>query len=345
MRRPPQGRPRVWVEKRSIDYDVTIEKVGAGISELIILISHLIDSRDSIFFLDSFEIHLHPHAQRKFLQLLNDYSGNNQFILATHSPLFIKPDLIANLTIIRETRGKSTVHQLKPNFFSSEEKWKLQRDLAPKLQEIFFCDLAILTEGPTEIGSIPVLARHAGIDFDENNISIVNNAAKHFDLTIKVCRGFNIPYLVLCDRDAIMDIEGSLRRGGKQIYYSPITRVLLANTGLTKEERNHIANARVTEKKNGQKEYERGMFRNLKEIALTHSIYVLSSKFETVLKKAGYTKYFTEIEKKGIRSKPLKGRYVAEKIVENSEPLPAQLEEFIEEIRSRLPLPSARRIA
>lgn len=59
---------------------------------------------------------------------------------------------------------------------------------------------------------------------------------------------------------------------------------------------------------------------------------MLSSKFETILKKGGYTKYFNEITNDGVISKPIIGKYVAKKIIENGDPIPVQFEEIINHI-------------
>lgn len=336
VRRPSRQNPQVWVEKRDIDYDVTIEKVGAGISEFIVFLVHLIDSSETVFCLDNAEIHFHPHAQRKFLNLLGRYSQKNQFILISHSPNFVKPPSFSNLIIVREQNGKSTTHQPKLGWLTKEEERKLERDMTPELREIFFSDLSVFVEGPTEVGALPVFARSRNVDFDEMNVSIVRNpGSKYFDVPIKICGGFDIPFLAMCDRDALMDIETHYGRGEKKIECSPIVRVLLRFGLLDKSKKNPIYDSGSIQTKGNLKKYKQTLFAQLKEISRKNGIYVLSSKFETILKRAGYSKYFDEIEGQGVRSKPIIGKYVANKIVKNEEPIPNEILEFVDIIKTK----------
>lgn len=254
VRRPSRQNPRVWVEKRDIDYDVTIEKVGAGISEFIVFLVHLIDSSDTVFCLDNAEIHFHPHAQRKFLNLLGRYSRKNQFILISHSPNFVEPLSFSNLIIVREQNGKSTTHQPKPGWLTREEERKLERYMTPELREIFFSDLSVFVEGPTEVGALPVFARSRNVDFDEMNVSIVRNpGSKYFDVPIKICGGFDIPFLAMCDRDALMDTDTHYGRGEKKIDCSPIVRVLLRSGLLDKSKKNPIYDSGSIQTKGNRK--------------------------------------------------------------------------------------------
>lgn len=336
VRRPSRQNPQVWVEKPDIDYDVTIEKVGAGISEFIVFLVHLIDSSDTVFCLDNAEIHFHPHAQRKFLNLLGRYSQKNQFILISHSPSFVKPPSFSNLIIVREQNGRSTTHQPKPGWLTREEERKLERDMTPELREIFFSDLSVFVEGPTEVGALPVFARSRNVDFDEMNVSIVRNpGSKYFDVPMKICGGFDIPFLAMCDRDALMNIETHYGRGEKKIECSPIVRTLLRFGLLNKSEKNPIYDSGSIQTKGDRKKYKPTLFAQLKEISRKNGIYVLSSKFETILKRAGYSKYFDEIEGQGVRSKPIIGKYVANKIVKNEEPIPKEILEFVDIIKTK----------
>ncbi len=67
------------LDKIQIDYDMPIENVGAGIGEMIILLTHLIQSRDMIFGLDLPEMQFHPHAQRLLLKVLEEHAKTTRF--------------------------------------------------------------------------------------------------------------------------------------------------------------------------------------------------------------------------------------------------------------------------
>lgn len=332
VRRPPQQSPIVWIEKRDIDYDVTIDKVGAGIAEFIIILTHLMDAKDTIFCMDNSEIHFHPHAQRKFMKLIETYSNNNQFILISHSTNFIQLSPLSNIIIIREDMGRSIINQLKSRWFTQSEIQKLERDMTPEMREIFFSDFVFLVEGSTETGAMPIFSDTMNKNFNEHNISILKVSGKYFDIPVKLCKGFELPYLVMCDKDALVNIETHYGKGDNRLECSPVIRLLLYLKLLSKSEKNIISNPNSIEEKGDKKKYKIELFIQLQEIAKKHKIFVLSSKFETILKRAGFQKYFDEIKKQGVRSKPIIGKYVATKILENNESVPTKFLEVLKQI-------------
>jgi len=52
------------------NYPVPIENVGAGISELLTLLTNLVTLRGHIFVIEEPELHLHPHAKRKLANFI-----------------------------------------------------------------------------------------------------------------------------------------------------------------------------------------------------------------------------------------------------------------------------------
>ena len=168
------------------------------------------------------------------------------------------------------------------------------------------------------------------MDFDEMNVSIVRNSGMYFDIPIKICKEFDIPFLVMCDRDALMNSTTHFGRGKKKIKCSPIVRVLLRFGLLDEDEKNLIYDADSLTK--NKKKYRTTLLSRLKDVSKKSGIHVLSSKIEEVLKKAGYSKYFKELKGQGIRSKPITGRYVAKRIVENKEPIPDEILDFLDMI-------------
>lgn len=217
----PNTIPRIMVEKTPINYEVPIDFVGAGIGEMIILLTHLIASEEMVFGLDLPELHFHPHSQRLLLGILKEQSENNQILIVTHSPLLVEPSEIDDIMIVREERGETIVTQLPEYYFSKEEELKLQRHLDIYNREVFFSRGTLIVEGETEVGAMPIFSKALEKDFDKYGISLVRTG-KHFGVFIKLVEGLNIPYLVMCDRDVLMNIEKSIEWNGRKIKTSPV---------------------------------------------------------------------------------------------------------------------------
>jgi len=124
VRGGPGITPPIFIEKSPIDHEMPIENVGAGIGEMIIILTHLVYSKDLIFGLDLPEMQFHPHAQRLLLKVLEENSKNNQILIVTHSPMLLNPKKLENIVIIREQNGASFVSQLPDGYFTEDERKK-----------------------------------------------------------------------------------------------------------------------------------------------------------------------------------------------------------------------------
>jgi putative ATP-dependent endonuclease of the OLD family len=101
--------------------------------------------------IDEPELHLHPKWQLLLLSLFESLAEvtGNQFILATHSPVFVAPASIQYVSRVFNTSGQSAVVKLddtalpdKNHLFSIVNSQNNER--------IFFADKVILVEGATD---------------------------------------------------------------------------------------------------------------------------------------------------------------------------------------------------
>lgn len=232
--------PRIVVEKTSIAYEVPIEFVGAGIGEIITFLAHLIASKDMIFGLDMPELHFHPHAQRLLRNIIREQSKKNQFLVTTHSPTFIESRRMENAIVVREIDGETKVAQLPPKHFDDDDRLRLFRQLDTINKDFFFSRRVLIVEGPTETGAMPILAKELNKDFDECGISLVETG-KFFGIFLRLLKGFSFPYLVMCDRDALMNIEKSINVGKRKVKTSPVLYSLWISNSLTRtdKKKNH----------------------------------------------------------------------------------------------------------
>ena len=92
-------------------------KFSSGEKEIVhfLLAMFALNIKDGMILIDEPELHLHPRWQRIFLGLFRELSKdrNNQFLVATHSPSFVTPDTINDITRIYKTSNGSQKVSLK----------------------------------------------------------------------------------------------------------------------------------------------------------------------------------------------------------------------------------------
>ena len=329
--------PRIVIEKTSIEYEVPIGLVGAGIGEMIIFLTHLIASKDMVFGLDMPELHFHPHAQRLLRNIIREQSQKNQFLLITHSPTFIEPRQIENLVVVREVDAETTVAQINPDYFEENERLRLFRQIDAGNKEFFFSRRVLLVEGPTETGAMPIFAEALNKDFDEYGVSLVESG-KFFGVFLKLMKGFSFPYQVMCDKDALMNVEKSVDIGEQRIKTSPVLYNLWMSNSLSKSDVEKMveieSKIEVIRPKPRKEIYPDSLFEELRRITSKRGVYVLPSDFEGVLKRDGYGNILRQAKKMS-RSKVIRGRYVAEEIVARGYSIPKEFCEIIETITEK----------
>jgi len=194
---------KILIKKAGIES--TTFYLGAGILETLLILAHLIAHYDKVLCIDHPELHLHPHAQRGLASVIEG-SKNSQILIITHSPYFVNLNKSSSILRFVQKDAQTEVIELPQNYFTDEDFFKLEQCLDIDTKELFFARKAILVEGQTELGALPIFASDI-YNFDENGISIMFvGGKKNFDIFAKLCEGFKIPYLVIADNDAEKEV-------------------------------------------------------------------------------------------------------------------------------------------
>lgn len=324
--------PEISIEKLDLGFEIPIGNVGVGIGETIILITHLIATRGYIFGLEMPELHFHPHSQRLLKRFLSSYSRGNQFIITTHSPIFIDESHLESLILVREVKGVTSLQSLQEFLFSSTEKFQIARQLDVSSKELFFSRKVLLVEGETELGAFPAFSSYLGKDFDLLGISMVKTG-KHFGLTAKLLISFRIPFLAVCDKDALIETFRKVRfkRGKKnvEVLTSAVFCNLFKAAMITKKDLGFLAGI---ESKILNSRYPEDIFNELRDKCLPYNIYVLSSDFEGVLTADPKIMAIYTEAKSFSDSKVTIGRYTAERICRKKLKMPKEFAEVIQKI-------------
>ena|SRR6218665_395992 len=86
-----------FLSQKSNSLDLPISQLGSGV-EMVVSLLFLetmaeISKEDILILIDEPELHLHPNLQNNFIDHIVSNSSINQFLLSTHSPLFVKQTL------------------------------------------------------------------------------------------------------------------------------------------------------------------------------------------------------------------------------------------------------------
>ncbi|MCK4387941.1 MAG: AAA family ATPase [Dehalococcoidia bacterium] len=327
-----EGPDIVFMNWAAPGYQIPVQAIGTGIVETLIFMTNLMGTEDNILLIDTPELHLHPHAQRLLGELFKKYETNNQLFVVTHSPYFIESDNIGAHIRVALVNGKTQTEALPQKYLTQAELSKVgQILLEPGHREMLFARKVLLVEGPTELGAIPVFASRLERPLDRVGVSVISvGGKKDFYMFMKLLRGFSIPFLVLTDRDALMQITDHLEIAPQSIPTSSMFGQLARLGVLSAEERGLIqqlaSSSSIVPRKNAKGDtthwYAEKDFNQLKDIANAHGCLVLPGTFEQVITEAGFDNLLAEAEQEVGSSKVRQGRYTALKIPQDQIPEP-----------------------
>jgi len=267
----------IKIHTQKTDVESTTLFLGAGILQTLLLITHIVAHKEKIILVDHPELHLHPHAERKLANLIDD-SEDIHIFLITHSPYFINIDQRHKIFRFVQKNSQTEVHSMLPEHLTEMDYLKLEQLLDIDSKELFFARKVLFVEGPTEYGAIPVFAKAQKYSFDKNGVSIVDVGGKsNLDIFARLCEGYHIPYLILADGDA-------------------------------KEMLNKI---------------------NIPSKSKKFRFNILSKDFEAILP----SEMIKEAEKKGGKSKPRIGKYVANEMIKRKIAIPSEISKLIVKLK------------
>ena len=180
------------------------ENVGAGVLELLTLLTNLVTLRCHIFVIEEPELHLHPHMKRNLAAFIRHSSIKNQVFVITHDPIFIDPDSIFNLNRFYSA-GKTTGTLIASMSTSTDLSPKdigqirtASRDVLKR--EMCFARAVLFVEDESQQNFIEACADKLDLSPDSLGISIVAVAgSKSFQPYIRLAEQLEIPFLCLAD--------------------------------------------------------------------------------------------------------------------------------------------------
>jgi predicted ATPase len=198
--------------------EFSVAHASSGEKELINFIFGIfaLNVRGGGIVVDEPELHLHPQWQAVLLELFRDLhlQMDNQFLIATHSPAFVRPDTISNVTRVYLCNGSSRTIAIDCSA-ALKEKDLLHIVRSHNNEKLFFADRVVLVEGPTDrlvfSTLIDVFAKQSGKGQVVEVLEVHGKA--NFPKYQELLRRLEVRHCVIADRDYLLDVGDSSLRG------------------------------------------------------------------------------------------------------------------------------------
>lgn len=201
------------------EYDICLTKdansfsvnaASAGERELLTYLFAIygLNVRDALIIVDEPEIHLHPRWQQSLLRLFEDLAAEtgNQFLLATHSPVFVSPSSIHYVSRVYSKNQQSAVIKLdSENLPESKHLFSIVNSL--NNESMFFADKVVLVEGISDRIFFTAVLRKLGVLSDNSQIIEILSVGgkKSFAQYRCILAAFKIPHVLIADHDYLHD--------------------------------------------------------------------------------------------------------------------------------------------
>lgn len=200
---------RVLLKKQ--DSEFTVASASSGERELLtyLFAVYALNIRDALIVVDEPELHLHPKWQTALLTMFSQLAKEtgNQFLLATHSPMFVSPQSIDYVARIYSRKQRSQIVQIKASALP-DARHRFNIVNSQNNERIFFADKVILVEGITDRIFFEAVMRRLRKDLGSyRTVEVVSVGGKgFFDAYVSILKAAEVEYALVADRDYLEQV-------------------------------------------------------------------------------------------------------------------------------------------
>lgn len=231
------------VNKDRNQYDIRLSKQGSsflvgaassGEKELLIYLFaiYALNIRDALIIIDEPELHLHPRWQKTLLELFEKLTAEtgNQFLMATHSPVFVSPSSIHYVSRVYSENQQSKIVRLTDKELP-DAKHLLNMVNSQNNERLFFADKVILVEGISDRIFFEVLFTKLEVGKNTGTVyEIINVGGKGmFEPYRKLLNACKISFSIIADLDYINQIGEKNIKDLFQINSKDISEKVIEN--------------------------------------------------------------------------------------------------------------------
>lgn len=209
----------VAVDLNRNQYDIRLSKQGSsflasaassGEKEILTYLFAIygLNVRDALVIVDEPELHLHPRWQQTLLSLFEDLAQEtgNQFLLATHSPVFVSPQSIRYVSRVFSLNQESAIIRLDDGALP-DRKHLLSIINSQNNEKIFFADTVILVEGTSDALFFRSVFQELGYAASGKIREFIAVGGKNYFATYeKILQSAKVPYAIISDLDYMEEL-------------------------------------------------------------------------------------------------------------------------------------------
>ncbi len=169
---PPVGNQyTVKLDEDGLDSQTEFSNISTGLHQLMILVVALEQGKeDQIILIEEPEIHLHSSSQKRLFRLITKKSKKNQFVIATHSPVFTDVNENTSTFLITRLKGISRINVIE----KKEDLRFIRQQLGIRNSDVFGDDYTIFVEGESEEIAFPIISKVIGFEKFGKEVNLIN---------------------------------------------------------------------------------------------------------------------------------------------------------------------------